>query len=124
MGYESNNALRKECKVATQIQKILIDDLDGGTANETVSFAIDGTSYEIDLSDGNAKKLRESLAPFVSSARRSTDGASGRRRRGGQRGMSREKSSEIRQWAKANGLPVSERGRIASSVVEQYEAVH
>jgi Lsr2. len=109
--------------VATQIQKILIDDLDGGTANETVTFAIDGTSYEIDLSDGNAKKLRESLAPFVTSARRA-EGATTRRRRGGQRGMSREKSSEIRHWAKAHGLPVSERGRIASSVVEQYEAAH
>jgi hypothetical protein len=109
--------------VATQIQKILIDDLDGGTAIETVTFAIDGASYEIDLSDDNAKKLRESLAPFVSSARRA-EGAPARRRRGAQRAMSREKSSEIRHWAKTHGLPVSERGRIASSVVEQYEAAH
>lgn len=109
--------------MATQIQKILIDDLDGGEANETVTFAIDGVSYEIDLSDGNAKKLREALSPFVSGARRA-DPPTTRRRRSTQRAMSREKSAEIRQWAKAHGLPVSERGRIASSVVEQYEAAH
>lgn len=109
--------------MATQIQKILIDDLDGGTANETVTFAIDGNTYEIDLSDDNAKKLREALNPFVSSARRA-DPTPSRRRRGTQRAMSREKSAEIRSWAKAQGLPVSERGRIASSVVEQYEQAH
>lgn len=107
--------------MATQIQKILIDDLDGSKANETVTFAIDGNAYEIDLSDDNAKKLREALDPFVSSARRAE---APRRRRGTQRSMSREKSAEIRSWAKAQGLPVSERGRIASSVVEQYERAH
>lgn len=110
--------------MAKQIQEILIDDLDGGEANETVSFALDGTAYEIDLSDVNAKKLRDALSPFVQSARRATPTPSRRRGRGSQRSMSREKSSEIRSWAKAHGLPVSERGRIASSVVEQYEAAH
>ena len=110
--------------MATQIQKILIDDLDGGEANETVTFAIDGSAYEIDLSGDNAKKLREALSSFVSSARRA-EGASARgRKRGGNQRPSREKSSEIRAWAKAHGISVSERGRIASSVVEQYEAAH
>ncbi|SDQ59110.1 histone-like nucleoid-structuring protein Lsr2 [Thermostaphylospora chromogena] len=109
--------------MAKQIQEILIDDLDGGEASETVSFALDGTSYEIDLSDVNAKKLRDALSPFVANARRASPPTS-RRRRSGQRSMSREKSAEIRSWAKAHGLPVSERGRIASSVVEQYEAAH
>ena len=56
--------------MAKQIQEILIDDLDGGEANETVSFAIDGSTYEIDLSDLNAKKLRDSLTPFMQDARR------------------------------------------------------
>lgn len=111
--------------MATQIQKILIDDLDGGEANQTVTFAIDGNSYEIDLSDDNAKKLREALSPFVSHARKGDGGAQrGRKRGGSQRAMSREKSSEIRAWAKAHGLNVSERGRIASHIVEQYEAAH
>ncbi|SDH79266.1 Lsr2 protein [Sinosporangium album] len=109
--------------MAKQIQEILIDDLDGGEANETVAFAIDGSSYEIDLSDGNAKKLREALTPFVQSARRASTSVT-RRRRGGQRALTRDKSAEIRLWAKQNGLPVSERGRIASSVVEKYEAAH
>ncbi|MEU9832527.1 Lsr2 family protein [Streptosporangium sp. NPDC048047] len=109
--------------MAKQIQEILIDDLDGGEANETVAFAIDGTSYEIDLSEVNAKKLRDSLSPFVQGARRS--GAAPRRRRaGGSRALTREKSADIRAWAKSHGLNVSERGRIASKIVEQYEAAH
>jgi hypothetical protein len=112
--------------MAKQIQEILIDDLDGGEADETVAFAIDGTSYEIDLSDLNAKKLRDALTPFVQSARRGGALAPRRRRGagGGQRNLTREKSSEIRAWAKAHGLNVSERGRIASKIVEQYEAAH
>src|SRR3954447_14543331 len=60
-----NYAPRKDCRMAKHTQVILIDDLDGGEANETVAFAIDGTSYEIDLSDGNAKRLRDALSPFV-----------------------------------------------------------
>ncbi|MEV7966708.1 Lsr2 family protein [Sphaerisporangium sp. NPDC088356] len=110
--------------MATQIQKILIDDLDGGEANETVTFAIDGSAYEIDLSGDNAKKLREALSSFVSGARRAEGGSTRGRKRGGGQRPSREKSSEIRAWAKAHGISVSERGRIASSVVEQYEAAH
>ncbi|MFC4057287.1 Lsr2 family protein [Planomonospora corallina] len=110
--------------MAKQIQEILIDDLDGGEANETVSFAIDGTSYEIDLSDVNAKKLRDSLAPFMASARRAGASAPRRRGRGGTRALSREKSADIRAWAKAQGKNVSERGRIASSIVEAYENAH
>lgn len=82
--------------MAKQIQEILIDDLDGGEANETVAFAIDGTSYEIDLSEVNAKKLRDSLSPFVQSARRSGALAPRRRRAGGARALTREKSADIR----------------------------
>lgn len=111
--------------MAKQIQEILIDDLDGGEANETVSFAIDGSSYEIDLSEGNAKKLRAALSPFVKSARKSGPAVARRRGgRGGSRQMSRELSSEIRAWAKQHGLQVSERGRIAKTIVDKYEAAH
>lgn len=113
--------------MAKHTQVILIDDLDGGEANETVTFAIDGLPYEIDLSDANAKKLREALAPFVSSARKGETGSTRGRRRGGggtQRAMTREKSAEIRAWAKANNHPVSERGRIAASIVEAYDQAH
>jgi hypothetical protein len=111
--------------MARQIQEILIDDLDGGEAAETISFAIDGSAYEIDLSDSNAKKLRDALTPFVQHARRqSSPRKAPRGRASNPKALSREKSSEIRQWAKAHGLPVSERGRIASTVVEKYEASH
>ncbi|MEV0586895.1 Lsr2 family protein [Nonomuraea sp. NPDC050310] len=111
--------------MAKQIQEILIDDLDGGEANETVGFAIDGISYEIDLSEGNAKKLRDALSPFVQSARKSGSGVARRRGgRGSSRQMTREQSSEIRAWAKSRGLNVSERGRIAKTIVDEYERAH
>ncbi|WP_055482429.1 histone-like nucleoid-structuring protein Lsr2 [Sphaerimonospora mesophila] len=112
--------------MARHTQVILIDDLDGSEATETINFGLDGTSYEIDLSEGNAKRLREALSPFVSGARRAESAPVRGRRRGGagQRAMSREKSAEIRAWAKAHGHPVSERGRIAQSIVEAYEAAH
>ncbi|MDL4774041.1 MULTISPECIES: histone-like nucleoid-structuring protein Lsr2 [Thermomonosporaceae] len=107
--------------MAQKVQVLLVDDLDGGEADETVAFSIDGASYEIDLSGANAKKLRDSLQPFVEKSRKA--GAATRRRR--QRGASsRERSAEIRAWAKNNGIKVNERGRIPAHVIEQYEAGH
>lgn len=107
--------------MAEQVIKRLVDDIDGGEAHETVPFTIDGTSYEIDLSSENAKILRDRLSPYVEHARKA--GTSGRRRRG--RGASsRERSAEIRAWAKSRGIDVNERGRIPVTVVEQYEAAH
>ncbi|MFC4592084.1 histone-like nucleoid-structuring protein Lsr2 [Sphaerisporangium corydalis] len=108
--------------MATQIQKLLIDDLDGGAAEQTVTFAIDGTGYEIDLSDENATRLREALTPFVSGARRAEGAPTRGRKRGGSQPTARDKSAEIRAWAKTQGLNVSERGRIAAHIVQQYEA--
>ena len=97
----------------------LEDDLEGGRADETVRFALSGAEYEIDLSAKNARRFREQLAPFVSHARR--HGAASRR--GTTRTTaSRERSAEIRAWAKRRGIAVSDRGRIAHSVVDQYEA--
>ncbi|TMR22475.1 Lsr2 family protein [Nonomuraea turkmeniaca] len=107
--------------MAKQIREILIDDIDGGEADETVSFAIDGATYEIDLASDKAKKLREVLTPFVKHARRSS-GVQIRRRRTGTTAVSRQRSREIRDWAKEHNIPVSERGRIAATVVEQFEA--
>jgi hypothetical protein len=102
----------------------LIDDLDGGPANETVQFAIDGSAYEIDLSAKNATMLREALAAYVSGARRASRGAvsgtsNGRRR--APRG-DREQTQAIREWARKNGYKVGEKGRIPASVVEAYNA--
>jgi Lsr2 len=108
--------------VAQKVQVILVDDLDGGEAEETVSFSLDGVSYEIDLSGENAAKLREAVAPYAETARRIGGRSSGRggRGRGGGRGSS-AKTAQIRSWAKSQGLEVNERGRIPAAIVEQYE---
>ncbi|SEF64066.1 Lsr2 protein [Thermomonospora echinospora] len=108
--------------MAQKVQVLLVDDLDGGTADETVKFGLDGAEYEIDLSGDNAKRLREALDPFVDHARKASRGQ-GRSRKARPTG-SRERSADIRAWAKARGIQVNERGRIPASVVEQYEAAH
>ncbi len=106
--------------MAQKVQVLLVDDLDHGEADETVSFSLDGVAYEIDLSSGNAERLRDSLQPFVKVARK----ASISRRRRSRAASSRERSADIRAWAKAHGIKVNERGRIPQTVVEQYEAAH
>ena len=96
----------------------LEDDLDGGPADETVRFGIDGSEYEIDLSDKNAGRFRKRLQPFVEHARK----AGGERRRPARTAASRQRSRDIRTWAKEQGMELSERGRIPANVVDQYEA--
>lgn len=98
---------------------VLEDDLDGGEAAETVSFSLDGISYEIDLSAKNAGKLRDTFAVYVGSARR----VGGRRRKGSAKGRSTS-SADIRAWARANGWDIPDRGRIAAEVREAYAAAH
>lgn len=113
--------------MAQKVEVLLIDDMEGGEANETVRFGLDGTSYEIDLSDGNAAQLREALTPYVQRARKSTSRAPRAAARGGGRGRggtSRERSAEIRSWARQQGINVNERGRIPSWIVEKYQAAH
>jgi hypothetical protein len=110
--------------MAEQIIKRLIDDIDGGEAEETVQFSLDGVPYEIDLSAANAKKVRDSLAPFVEHARKAGGSAAGGRRRRSRAASSRERSADIRAWAKARGIKVNERGRIPATVVEEYERAH
>lgn len=96
----------------------LVDDLDGKKAAETVGFALDGTSYEIDLSKANAAALRKALVPFVDAARVVTGKAA---RRNASRGP---KPSVIREWANANGHTLSERGRIPADVLAAYHAAN
>src|SRR3954464_6781081 len=115
--------------MARKVQVILSDDLDENlTADETVSFSLDGTSYEIDLADKNAKEMRDALARYVPAARKAGRGGppapgGGRSRATGGR-MDREQAGAIRDWARKNGHAVSDRGRIPASVVEAYEAAH
>jgi hypothetical protein len=114
--------------MAQKIQVLLVDDLDGGTATETVAFGLDGSGYEIDLSSENADKLREVLAPFVGHARRASrataavrPSTAARPGRSGAR-IDREQTQAIREWARKNGHKVSERGRIPGSIVEAYNS--
>jgi nucleoid-associated protein Lsr2 len=105
--------------MAQKITVALEDDLDGGPADETVQFGLGGTEYEIDLSTKNATAFRRQLAPFIEHARKA---GRGQRRRPGRTASSRERSADIRAWAKDQGITVSDRGRISASVAEQYEA--
>jgi Lsr2 len=105
--------------MATKIAVALEDDLDGGPADRTVRFGIDGSEYEIDLSKKNAKTFRKGLAPFVEHARRA---GRGQRHRPARTSSDRGRGGDIRAWARARGIPVSDRGRIPASIAEQYEA--
>ena len=112
--------------MAKQVITLLTDDLDGGEADRTVEFGLDGVNYTIDLSEKNAGKLRKALDPFlnaatrvgrsnlVSPARRSSPASTGR--------ASRDQNQAIREWANKNGFEVSERGRIPSHIVEAYHS--
>ncbi|QZN86067.1 Lsr2 family protein [Cellulomonas sp. C5510] len=112
--------------MAQKVQVLLVDDIDGGTADETVSFALDGVSYEIDLTTEHATELRDALATWVGHARK-TGGRSGGRG-GSAGGASRPRRSSdagaVRAWAKENGFEVSERGRISAEIREAYDAAH
>ena len=112
--------------MAKQVITLLTDDIDGGEADRTVEFGLDGVNYTIDLSEKNAGKLRKALDPFlnsatrvgrsnvVSPARRSAPASTGR--------ASRDQNQAIREWANKNGHAVSERGRIPSHIVEAYHS--
>lgn len=102
----------------------LVDDCTGGEATQTVSFALDGVAYEIDLGDDNATQLRSDFETWTDRARR----VRGRRKRGGSVGRTstphNPKSAKIRRWALENGYEVSERGRLSASVEQAYDAAH
>ncbi len=116
--------------MAQKVTVHLVDDMDGGQADETVEFALDGVSYQIDLSNENATELRDALGNYVSGARR----AGGRKKPGprpgsgkaaastggGSTSADREQNQAIREWARKRGLKVSDRGRIPADIVEQY----
>jgi len=107
--------------MAQRVQIILEDDYDGGTADETVSFALDGTEYEIDLSAKNAASLRDAISPWVGHARKT----GGRRKRGTTaKSPASSSTSDIRAWALAHGHEVSSRGRVSAEVREAYEKAH
>ena len=116
--------------MAQKVNVVLVDDIDGGDAAETVTFALDGVEYEIDLSEDNANKLRDALSLYTGHGRRT----GGRRRSsGGEQRSTRSRStstsdgpsaSEIREWARANGHTVPDRGRVSAEVRSAYDAAH
>ncbi|WP_332367310.1 MULTISPECIES: histone-like nucleoid-structuring protein Lsr2 [unclassified Micromonospora] len=112
--------------MAKQIIHKLVDDLDGGDADETVKFALDGVQYEIDLSASNAGKLRDVFAPYIASGTKVGRGGvvvGGRAARGrGGATADREQNRAIREWAKKAGKDISDRGRIPQEIVDEYHA--
>jgi hypothetical protein len=114
--------------MAQKVTVSLVDDLDGSEAEETVEFGLDGAFYEIDLSEDNAERLRDALSEYVEHARRS----GGRKRSGGRVAVAgraprtasadREQNQAMREWARKQGMNISDRGRIPKEVAEAYNA--
>ena len=104
--------------MATRTTVALEDDIDGGPADQTVQFRLGSVEYEIDLNAKNASRFRKQMAPFIDHARKAGRG----QRRPARPASVRQHSAGIRAWAKEHGIPVSDRGRIPVSLIEQYEA--
>jgi len=105
----------------------LVDDLDGGEADETVTFALDGVEFEIDLSADNAARLRDELAEFVGHARR----IGGRKQRSSAvtpkangNGNGKPDTQAVREWARSQGETVAERGRVPQALVIRFQEAH
>jgi hypothetical protein len=103
--------------VATKVLTTLQDDIDGSDAAETVRFALDGVEWEIDLSERNANRLRNSLSIFITHGRK----VGGKRERTAASSAQTD-TQAVRKWAQANGIVVSARGRVPAEIVERYRA--
>lgn len=108
--------------MAQKIQTLFIDDLDGSEAEGTVRFGLDGVEYEIDLNGDHAQELREALAPYVSAARRAGGGARRPSKTGRKAPASGLNTTEVREWAKAQGIEVKDRGRVPAELVVKFKA--
>jgi len=108
--------------VAQKIQTLFIDDLDGSEADGTVRFGLDGAEYEIDLNAAHAQKLREALAAYLSAGRR-VNGVVKRPVRNGRKAPATGlNTTEVREWAKAQGIEVKDRGRVPAELVVKFKA--
>jgi len=108
--------------LAQKVNIVLVDDIDGSDATETVTFGLDGTSYEIDLNDKHAAKLRDALAGYVGHARKV--GTASRRGRRAAAATGGPSPREIREWARSQGMDVPDRGRVSADVRSAYDAAH
>ncbi|HYF73381.1 MAG TPA: Lsr2 family protein [Nocardioides sp.] len=110
--------------MAQKVNIVLVDDLDGSEATETVTFGLDGTTYEIDLNDANAAALREALAGYIGHGRKVGAAPRRGRRTAAASSGNGPSAKEIRDWARANGHDVPDRGRVSAEVREAYDAAH
>jgi hypothetical protein len=109
--------------MAQKISVLIVDDIDGGEAAETIRFGLDGAQYEIDLSAGHAEGLRTLAAPYIASARK-VAGAARRPARTANTTVNRTSPAKIRDWAKEQGIEVNDRGRVPAEIVAQYETAN
>ncbi|MEU1624349.1 Lsr2 family protein [Streptomyces sp. NPDC020096] len=110
--------------MAQKVQVLLVDDITGGEADETVTFALDGATYEIDLTTENADKLRGLLSEYVDAGRKTGGRSRGRGRTVRTAAASSQDTAKIRAWAKENGYEVNDRGRVPATIREAYEKAH
>ena len=118
------NLAREGFTLARRVIEELIDDIDGSEATETVSFSYRGTDYEVDLSERNSAKLDKALARYIAAARK----VKGTRRPGRSSGAKATSGGvdpkAVREWARGEGVEVSDRGRVPADVVRQYQEAH
>jgi hypothetical protein len=108
--------------VAQKVQTLFVDDIDGSDAEGTVRFGLDGTDYEIDLNAKNAQALRDALARYMGAARR-VSGSTRRQPRSGRKAPANGlNTTEVREWAKAQGIEVKDRGRVPAELVVKFKA--
>lgn len=106
-----------------KVSILLVDDIDGSEAHDTIQFGLDGARYEIDLSLQNAGELRSKLASYIEKARK-VGNSGGRTTRPGKTAVNGTSNKEVREWAKAQGLKVNDRGRIPADVIARYKTVN
>lgn len=104
--------------MAQKVETLLVDDLDGSHAEGTVRFSVDGADYEIDLSGSHAQQLRDALAPYISAARRTGPSP----RRAAHKTTRASDPTEIREWARAQGIDVKDRGRVPAELIARFKA--
>ena len=122
IAYDDFRPRENGAAVAQKVQTLFVDDIDGSAADGTVRFGLDGTDYEIDLNSEHAQALRDALARYISAARRVGGGARRPVRSGRKAPANGVNTTEIREWAKAQGIEVKDRGRVPAELVVKFKA--
>ena len=108
--------------MAQKVETLLIDDLDGSAADGTVRFGVDGADYEIDLSASHAQQLRDALAPYISAARRTRNTPRPAAGTGRKTAQAAPDPTEVREWARSQGIDVKDRGRVPGELIARFTA--